>query len=225
MIDEKKTRVDVELATLIHNALVHDDRLSADSIDVTVVDRMATLSGMVQSYRRKSVAIDIAESMHGCRGVVDKLVVSPPGVQTDDDVADNVRMMLDAHADVTKEVITVSVKAGVVTLRGHVASRWERELAGDVALGARGVRDIQNLLLVDLDRKIEDEALTSSIQHAISRTSGLQNTNIRVAVHANTAVLSGAVSAPWQRRKAESVSSRFRITEIVNEIVVPADAD
>lgn len=217
------TRVDMELAVLIKDAITQDDRLSADSIDVTVVDGVATLSGKVQSHRRRSLAVDIAESIRGCRGVNDRIVVDPPGVMTDEEIAGHVRGVLDSNADVTKEVITVTVKGGVVTLQGHVASRWERELAGDLALSARGTRRLRNLLLVDLAGKIEDEALTRNIQYAISRTGGLQNTGIRVAVNAYTAVLSGEVVELWQRKKAESVASRFRVTEIRNEIVVRGD--
>lgn len=218
-----QTRADFELGVEIQEALRQDDRLSADNIDVTVVKGIATLTGDVQSHRRKLIAIETTESIRGCRGVVDKLVVNPPGMLTDEEIANNVRAVLDAHADVTREVITVAVVAGTVTLQGHVASRWERALACDVALGARGVREVKNLLLVDLGAKIEDEALTNTIQHAISRTSGLYDCDIQVAVNANTAVLSGAVSEPWHRRKAESVAERHRVTDVKNEITIKDD--
>lgn len=219
--DERaKARVDVELAVAIREALHHDDRLSADSVDVTVLSGIATLNGTVYSHRRKLAAIEVAESIDGCLGVIDKIVVNPPGSLRDEEIAANVRSSLESHEDVTKEVITVSVKAGIVTLQGNVASRWERELAQDVALGARGVREVRNMLLVDLSHKIEDEALTTTIQHAISRTSGLRNQPVQVAVNANTAVLSGEVIEPWQRRRAESVVSRFRVTEVRNDIIV-----
>jgi hyperosmotically inducible protein len=211
---------DDDLGDTIRHALREDERLSADALEVAVSGGVVTLSGTVQSHRRKALAIDIAESIRGCRGVTDRIVVVPPGPLADDEVAENVRAAIDSHADVTKEVITVSATGGVVTLQGNVASRWERELAGDLALGARGVRDVRNLLLVDLSTKIEDQALMTNIQYAISRTSGLEDTRIRVAVNSSTAVLSGEVSEPWQRRRAESVASRFRVTEIRNEIAV-----
>ena len=219
-LNTKQTRADYELGVVIREALQHDERLSADSIDVTVVDGLATLSGVVQSYRRKLLAIETAESIRGCRGTVDELSVEPPGPLTDEQVGNNVRAALDAHADVTREVITVIVKGGVATLNGHVASRWERELAGDIALGARGVREVNNLLLVDLAGKIEDEALTRTIQYALSRTSGLEGCDVQVAVNSSTAVLSGTVTEPWHRRKAESVVDRYRVTDIRNEIIV-----
>lgn len=214
----RKVAMDKELAVRIRNALQHDERLSADAVEVIVLDRVATLSGSVQSHRRKMAAVDAAESIHGCRGIIDNIVVSPAGVMRDDDIAANVRKALDSHADVTREVITVSVGAGVVTLQGNVASRWERDLAGDVAFGARGVRDVKNLLLVDLGNKIEDEALTTTIQDAIAHTRGLHDCGIRVAVNANTAVLSGEVKELQQRRHAEAVAARFRVTDIRNEI-------
>lgn len=214
------TRRDVELSLTIREALMKDERLSSDSVGVTVVGGVATLLGTVQSHRRKAIAIDTAESIRGCREVIDEIEVRPPGILDDEVVANNVRAALESSADVTKEVITVSVKSGVVTLEGHVATTWERAVAGDIALGARGVRDVRNMILVDLPRKIDDTVLTTSIHDAMIRSSALQNTSIRVAVSDGAVVLSGTVSEPWQRRRAQRVAERFPVTSVRNEIKI-----
>jgi osmotically-inducible protein OsmY len=211
---------DEELVRRVKNAFLHDARLSEYSIQVRIENGIATLEGTVQTHRRKLAAQEVAASVDGCRGVVNELEVEPPGSFPDDDVAHHVRAALDAHADITKEVITVSVSAGRVTLNGRVGSNWERTLAEDIALSARGVRSVQNLLTVDLAGEIEDEALSREIQEALSYTRGLRETGVQVAVAGNTAVLSGEVSGLWQKEAAEAVVRRFRVTQVRNELLV-----
>jgi len=213
-------RKDVDLAVSIRESLMRDDRLSAHRLDVSAVDGVVTLRGTVQSHRRRRAAVDIAESANGCRAVVDELVVEPIGSVSDEEASENVRRSLDAHADITKEVITVTTKVGTVTLNGHVGSLWERTLAEDVALGARGVRSVRNLITVDLAGRIEDEALMRNIQDELKKAQGLVDREIRVAVSGSTAVLSGSVPAPWHRRRAEEIASRFRVTAVRNDIRV-----
>jgi osmotically-inducible protein OsmY len=151
---------------------------------------------------------------------MNELDVKPPGHLSDERIAEYVRTVLDAHADTTRETITVSVANGVATLNGSAASHWERTLAEDVALGSKGVCAVKNLLAVNLDKQIEDEALCCEIQAALAYTRGLRDAALRVTVSGNTAVLSGEVPALWQKETAEAVVRRFRVSQIRNEIVV-----
>jgi osmotically-inducible protein OsmY len=199
---------------------MRDERLSAHSFDVTVLRGVVTLRGTVQSYRRKLAAIEIVESIRGCRSIVDGITVVPAVTLEDDTIAEDVRRALETHADITKEVITVSVRDGIVRLEGRVASAWERALARDVALGVLGVRDVKDLLLVDLKGKIEDEALMRNIQSAISESSELRDSDIRVAVTGSTAVLSGEAPDLWRKRRAEEIANRFRVASVRNEVLV-----
>jgi osmotically-inducible protein OsmY len=213
-----KVQTDVELSVVIQESLTQDERLSAHPIDVLVVDGVATLTGSVQSYRRKLVALEIAESIQGCRGVTDKLVVTPPGQLSDEEIADAVRAILDAHADITKEVITVTVRDSVATLRGNVCTHWEVVLAEDLALSSRGVREVHNHLAVEPSLETEDEQLSRSIERALLHTSGMQDTEVRVAVTGITATLSGQVKELWQKKRAEQVARRFPVVVINNDI-------
>jgi osmotically-inducible protein OsmY len=221
--DVLSSEIDVQLSLLIKDSLMQDERLSSHEIDVSVVNGITTLSGMVQSYRRKLAAEQIAESLRGCRGVVNKLVVEPFGTVTDMEIAENVRKALDAHADITKEVITVDVKAGVVILQGNVSTHWESLLAEDIALSARGVKNVRNILIIEPAQKRQDESLTRDIQKAFSNTAGLENSEVRVAVNGNKAVLSGHVNELWQKQKTEEVVEKYPVIILRNEISVGGD--
>jgi osmotically-inducible protein OsmY len=202
---------------------MRDERLSAHSINVGVVKGVVTLRGTVQSYRRKLAAVENVESIPGCRDIVDGITVVPTKSVPDDEIAENVRIALDAHAEITKEVITVSASSGVVKLEGRVASTWERALARDIALGVRGVSEVNDILLVDLGGKIEDEALMRNIQAAISEASELRDANIRVAVTGGKAVLSGEAPDLWRKRRAGEIANRFRASDVRNDIIVNND--
>ena len=87
-------------------------------------------------------------------------------------------------------------------------------------MSARGVRSIQNLLVVDLAREIEDQALSHNIREALKWARGLRDAEIQVAVTGDTAVLSGEVGQLWQKETAAAVVRRFRIHRLRNDIVV-----
>jgi osmotically-inducible protein OsmY len=209
-----------ELAGRIRQAIRDDERLSGQPIELIDDDGVVTLRGTVQSHRRKLAAHEIAASFDGCRDVVNELTVEPSITVPDEEVANHARAALDAHADVTKEVIAVSVTDGVATLNGHVASEWERAIAEDVAMSVRGVRSVRNLLIVDLAREIEDQALSYNIRDALKWARGLRDSEIQVAVTGDTAVLSGEVEQLWQKETAATVVRRFRVRKLRNDIVV-----
>lgn len=216
-------RNDEMLRGQIRQALLLDDRLSEQPISVAVENGTVTLTGTVQSHNRKLAAQLVAASLDGCRDVVNALEVKPPGHVSDERIAEYVRAALEAHADITAEAITVSVSNGIATLSGTAASHWERTLAEDVALGSKGVCAVKNLLVVNLDEQIEDEALCREIQAALSYTRGLRDAKLRVAVNGDAAVLSGEVPTLWQKETAETVARRFRVSQVRNEIIVIGD--
>jgi osmotically-inducible protein OsmY len=211
---------DEQLAGRIRQAFINDERVSARAIKLSVENGIVTLTGTVQSHRRKLAAQELASSFEGCREVVNELRVVPPGRLPDAEVAERVRAALRTHAEITKETMSVTVSRGSVTLSGSVSSYWERAVAEDVALGTRGVRAVTNMLLVDQKGQVEDEALALEIRAALSQTRGLRGQRIDVAVSGDTAVLSGRVDALWKKQMAAVVTRRFRVADIRNDIVV-----
>ncbi len=211
---------DERLAGWIRDELLRDARVSEHSIGVAVKDGLVTLQGTVQSYRRKLVAQEIAASYEGCRGVVNELQVRPPGRLSDTEIAGHVRATLDAHADITKAAITVTVKEGEVTLAGNVANHAEHTLVVDLVMSVRGVRSAYDVLIVDLQQQIDDQTLSRKIEAELARTRGLQGANIKVAANGGTAVLSGRIAQLWQKEMAEVVARRFPLRAVRNDIIV-----
>ncbi len=219
-MDNSMIDPDKELQGMILTDLLNDPRLSSQSVKVNVEQGIVTLTGTVHSYRRKLAAHEMAACYDGVRDVVNNLIVEPDQPTTDEQVAARVRNALDASADVTKEAISVKVVGGTVTLEGNCGSQWERVVAEDVTRSVRGVKDVNNLLLVNLVEKIGDEELSYAIQAALSRTRGLREAGVNIAIVDSAAVLSGEVDTLEQKVAAERTVSRFGLLHIRNEIFV-----
>lgn len=139
-----------DLIELIKEAFHRDERVSHESIDISVTNEKVTLKGDVRTHRRRLAAQEIASSFEGCRNVVNGLTVDPETPLSDTEVAKNVKYSLDASADITADVVNATATNGFVSLSGAVRSPWERLVAKDVARSVRGVRDVENLLVIDL---------------------------------------------------------------------------
>jgi osmotically-inducible protein OsmY len=211
---------DEELRTLVKQAILKDERLSVQPIEVSVDGGIVTLTGSVQTYRRKLVAHEVASSFDDCRDLVNELTVRPATPTPDETIAQNVRAALDSHADITKETIVVTVTTGVANLNGNVGSQWERMVAEDVARAARGVQDVTNCLVVSLPDRMEDKQLEQDIREALSHARGLKENRINIAVSGGVVVLSGEVPSFPQKEMAERVTRQFRLWEVRNQIVV-----
>jgi len=144
-----KMSKDDDLIDIMKDTLHRDERLSLEPIDVSVADGMVTLNGAARTHRRRLAAQEIVSSFEGCRDVVNKLTVDPEAPPPDTEVAKSVMCSLNASADVVADVVNVTVTNGFASLSGAVRSPWERLVAEDVARSAQGVRDVENLLVVD----------------------------------------------------------------------------
>jgi osmotically-inducible protein OsmY len=211
---------DDELAFELKAALLRDRRLSSRPIDVLAQRGVITLRGVVQNHRRKLAATEIAASFRDCRAVLNELTVEPPDPLRDPEIADLVRLALQGQPDVTKPTIAVSVKSGIVILGGSVGSDSERRIAEDVALAVQSVRDVRNLLIIDPAAREVGMSQSCEIEAAMADLSELHGTTVHAAVVGESVVLSGRVSAHWQRRDAESVVCRFGFIRIRNDIVI-----
>jgi osmotically-inducible protein OsmY len=120
---------------------------AGDAIDVTVHDGVVELTGRVGSLSHKRLVGALAWWAPGCRDVRNETAVVPPEADSDDEVADALRLVLEkdpllVHAD----DIGVRVRDGVVTLAGAVPTAEERRMAEFDAWYVLGVRDVVNRL-------------------------------------------------------------------------------
>lgn len=117
-------------------------------ICIEVEDGVVTLDGMVPSLSHKRLAGVLAWWVPGSRDVINGLDVSPPEADTDEEITDAVRMVLEKDPFVDAGQIGVSTTECVVTLAGVVPKEAEREMAEFDAWYVFGVDKVVNKIEV-----------------------------------------------------------------------------
>lgn len=215
--------MDRGLLQKVRETMRADERLAGEAIRVSITGGFVFLRGAVTTYSKKLAAEETAGNVSGVEGVVNALVVEPEQAVSDSSVADYVRAALDAHADLPRETITVSVVNGAVTLSGNVLTDAERETAERVALRVRGVRSVRNLILIDRAAESTDLAIAKSIKQKLRKRRDLAKLPIQVSVNNDTVVLSGRVPHRAHRMLAEEVARRSQVLHVRNEIEILED--
>ena len=117
------------------------------SIDVRVDDGVVTLDGQVNSLSHKRLAGVLAWWVPGSRDVVNGLEVVPVQEDSDDEIAEAVKLVLEKDPLVNADRIRVTVRTAVVTLEGLVVNRAESEMAEMDAWYVFGVDRVVNWLV------------------------------------------------------------------------------
>jgi osmotically-inducible protein OsmY len=144
-------------------------------------------------------------------------------VGRDDEILDNVRAEL-VHQQVAEGIVTAaSMRDGIVTLRGTVASYAARLEAADAAAAVRGVRGVVNNLEVAGTEaaRTEDSVLERAIRTTLEWDTRVPYDRIDVEAHEGVVRLSGVVDRYAQRERVElSVRYVRGVRSVVNEIAV-----
>ncbi|HEV8413019.1 MAG TPA: BON domain-containing protein [Bryobacteraceae bacterium] len=84
--------------------------------------------------------------------VVPMLVAQQKSAVSDDAISDNVRQRLASDADVRGAALDVTVKDGVVTIKGRVHTEKGRKKATEISKKVKGVVNVDNQLKLYSDK-------------------------------------------------------------------------
>lgn len=116
------------------------------SIDVKVEGGVVTLDGQVTSLSQKRLAGVLAWWVPGSRDVINGLEVSPGQEDSDEELTEAVKLVLDKDPLINASHIRVSAYAAAVTLEGLVANAAESEMAEMDSWYVFGVNQVINRL-------------------------------------------------------------------------------
>lgn len=121
---------------------------TAGAVVVAVSDGVVTLNGRVRGLDEKRLAGVLAWWVPGSRDVVNGIAVEPPEDDSDDAIAEAVRLVLEKDPFVNAGQIRVGVRRAVVLLQGLVPSESERNMAEYDAWYVFGVDRVVNEIQV-----------------------------------------------------------------------------
>lgn len=139
---------DNELAWNVSTVLDWTPDVDASDIEVSAHEGNVTLRGSVKFYWEKLRAHLLAARVPGVHRVVDELVVVPTEKLSDREIAHSLEQALDRHLLEDAQNVQVSVREGVVTLRGSVSRPGFRHTAELLAQHTRGVTGVNNELTI-----------------------------------------------------------------------------
>jgi osmotically-inducible protein OsmY len=177
-----------------------------EKIFVNVIDGFVTLRGIVRTFKQKERLHRMVMNMPGVRALKDQLVVEPLETIEDRTVALHIRQALDAHSELPTGTAVVHVRAGAVTLTGHVRSAEEHHVAETIASHCKGVTNVINELTVDPLEEISDEMTVRAVRGALAYCEDFETDGVTVSCADGRVCLRGEVPTIMDRTLAEELA-------------------
>ncbi|MFQ5736549.1 MAG: BON domain-containing protein [Thermodesulfobacteriota bacterium] len=140
---------DAEIRDHLVNALEAESVLDPGRLKVEVADGVVDIEGEAVSLTHKRIAGVLAWWVPGSTDVINSIEIVPPEEDTDDEVLDAVRQVIEKDRLVDSSSVSVSVKDWVVTLGGVAGSPGEKDAAEADAWYVWGVNDVVNNIRVE----------------------------------------------------------------------------
>jgi osmotically-inducible protein OsmY len=192
---------DDDIKFWVKDAISEDPHIDTSGVKVAVLDGVVTLSGEVRNIASKKYADLEAKKVKGVLGVVNKLIVLP-NYMWDTDIVQIIRHRIINDVAIESENINVTCADGKVRLTGDVASWSEKEEAGLLASEVRGVKDVENKLIVNWKISRPDNAIEKDVRACLKRDVYLIDLPIDVSVKNGVVTLSGTVGSEYQKNRA-----------------------
>ncbi|MCA9419525.1 MAG: BON domain-containing protein [Nitrospira sp.] len=200
--EEVENVTDTRIAVAIKNQLSRVDRKSFSSIDVTVKDGVATLTGTADSLWTQQRATALPQGIRGVRGVIDRITVGPVGTTKDLALKEYLEYLFLEDPVVERDDIHLDVQKGVVTLNGRVHSRQEKQTALNLAKMVKGIREVRDELTVDRVRDRADPVLKEEITQRLAFDVWVVNPSlVNVQVEKGHAILTGQVGSAYEKER------------------------
>jgi osmotically-inducible protein OsmY len=215
------TRTDEDIQTDVLEELKWDSRVQPNEIGVAVKDGVVTLTGWVDSYRKKMAAEEAAHRVRGVKAVANDIEVRLPGSaeRTDADLAKAALNALKWEAAISTDKVEVTVSKGWVTLRGEVEYNFQKREAERAVERLSGVKGVINLIVVK--PRLSPRDLKQQIEKALVRNAETDAEHITVEVQGSKVILRGTVRSYAEKKAAEEAAwSAPGVTEVDNRIVI-----
>lgn len=212
---------DLELKHDVDQELLWDPALDARTITATVLNRIVTLEGSVNSCAQKLAVQKAVQRVAGSRAVVLDLVVRAPSPlkHTDEELAAAIVSALRWQEGLPEDAIQVLVEHGCVTLTGEVDYGFQRQMAEVLVSRMRGVVGVANQIEVRIDPVAAD--VSKQVADALQRRSRHESGGISVDVHDGVVRLTGVVDSLLDKRVACGVAWGTKgVRWVVDQLVV-----
>ncbi len=197
---EKKI-TDSGITAAVESGLIFEKGVFPNDVDVSTTEGIVTLSGSGENILIKERAVKIAETIRGVRGVIDRIAVTPVS-RPDADIRKDVLTALLQDPATDSYQVSASVKDGVATLSGSVGSYAEKQLASRIAKGVKGIKEIQNDVVINYTAKHTDAEIAGDVKSRLQWDIWINGDLINADVKDGKVTLSGTVGSVMGKTRA-----------------------
>lgn len=214
-------KTDAQIQKDVMDELRWEPLLNATEIGVSVKNGVATLSGTVDSYYKKTTAEKAARRVNGVKALAEDLEVRFAGslFKNDTEIAQAILNNLKWNSAINEERVKVKVDNSVVTLDGEVGWKYERDLIESEVEGLNGVKLVVNNIRITPGILPKD--LNQKIKSAFERNASCDADKIKVNVVGHTVKLTGKVRSWAEKNDAENVVwAASGVTKVENQLEI-----
>ena len=230
----------------VRAALEHETRINLHRFPLAIDlrdDGTLVLEGETENIAAKKLAVELAASVLGIAGIVDRLRVVPAQRMGDGQIRDHVRDALvgepafencairvrsdDRQMPGTEPTsasdysIAIAVSEGVVTLDGRVGSVSHKSLAGALAWWVPGSRDVINRLEITPPQASSDDEITEAVVVVLETDPLVNAESIQVTTRNSVVTLEGTALSDSQKEMAEMDTWYvYAVHKVINRLAV-----
>lgn len=201
--------------TYVYKTYLKDDAVKAVS-NAGVV----TLTGTVTEESHKGLAQETAAGLPGVNRVNNLLTTKADDASEGSDtwIGRKVTLALMFHRNVNSGKTSVTVKDGVVTLKGQASSMAQKELTAEYAKDIDGVKDVLNDMTVmtapemperTTAEKLDDASITAQVKAALLTHRSTNSVMTTIQTRNGDVVLKGI---------AKNAAEKSLVSKLVNDI-------
>lgn len=227
-------KIDGKIKSSAKKSYVFKTYLKDDIVKIQSKDGVVTLTGTVADDSHKAMAEETVLGLPGVKSVDNQLKVTAPPASSGSDnwIAQRVRGTLLLHRSVSYMGTNVSVKDGIVTLRGKAPSEEQKLLTTEYAADVDGVKSVDNQMTVKTPpgkaprskgEQIDDASITSQVKTSLQYRNGKGASTMRVSTDKGVVTLTGTAK---NQADIDLATKRVRdvhgVKDVVNQMTIEA---
>jgi len=228
-----KWHSDENIRNTLQNSILNSSTINSKAINIISQDGKVTLTGKVHTSAEKKAVGLLAGRVRGVKEVKNSITVNLKRNSSDREIKNDAMAVLNQDVYFSGLPIAVSVKNGVVTLKGTVGSDYEKNRAGNDICLVSNVKELQNKLTVDMQDNhgvrtrqinVSDEDLKLSVREVLDQDRRINASRINIKVLSGHVTLDGSVDSHHGKRVVKlDVRDVVGVVGIENNLSIPVE--
>jgi len=214
-------KTDSEIKEDVLDELMWQPNIDETQIGVIVEKGVVALTGFVDTYVKKTAALDAVKNVKGVKAVANDIEIKygKDYKKTDKEIAKAVVNAFTWNSSVPDDKLNIEVRNGWVTLSGELEWDFQKEAARKAVEDLLGVEGVINN--ITLKQTIVPSEIKQKITKAFERLADLDAQNIKVEVDGHKVKLKGKVHSFAERDEARKTAYYAPgVYEVENELEI-----